>query len=1322
MWNSRPIRLLWNSFNWLTRLAIVCAATLLALLALSIIMLRYWLLPDIEQYHAKITDSLTHAIGRPVTIEKIAGDWDGLRPRLSLVNLNMLDAQKHSALVLPSVHVSVSWLSLLTAELRFASLEIDRPELLIRRDLQGNMFVGGVAVAQQGGGGNDLTDWLLHQSRMVARNALIVWLDEQRGAPPLVLQNVDVRIESIFNRHRFALRATVPSELASPLDVRGDFHGASFNDAQGWRGQLFTQLQYADITAWRPWLDMPRELSRGRGALRGWLEVTAGKVSRLQVDLAVRDVSTKLADDVPEMTLRSLNGRATWHALDSGFELETKKLTMQLENGVSLPTTDLYLRILNAQAKQPASGEIRANLLQLETLVSLANFVPIPADLRAELDAFAPRGQVNNLKAQWQGTPEYLSGFRLKGQFQNIALRQVGKVPGFSGLTAEIDGDQTGGNLSIKSQQLHVDAPGVMREPMVFHTLTGRASWEHQDKELVVDVDSLAVSNADAEGKAHGSYRTLKGTPGVLDLTVNLSRADVRQVARYTPLVVMNVKVNDWLHDALLAGTSNDFHLRILGNLKDFPFDQNHLGQFELSAHVQDGAVQFARDWPVIEKASGSLLMRGKKLELSCSEAMTSGVHLRNLSVQLPDIAARVPSLEFKTQAEDTTHDFLQYIQQSPVRGYTQGFTDSIRVQGNGELDLAIQIPRLDQALVEVQGTYHIRNNEVDLGAHAPVMRQVNGELQFTQTGLQTHQLTAEILGGPAQIQVKTIPNGGVQATLSGLSNLDVLRQANPHPVLNYLGGSTPWNAQVSFDSKVLQVKINSNLQGVGSTLPAPFGKLRNESSPLSVDLKSGVVRSLKERVARVQINVAIEAGKLFSASVIQQSVHGVDVVKRAAINFGGQGVWPEQDGIWIVGNLPELSVQGWEGLLSVSNQNTTVPMTIDGADLHIARLTGYGHTVKDLHIAASKRGDGLAAQLDSQSLNGELFWQPHGFQNAGKLNARFKYLNWTSDATTEPLRAASTSAVPDTAVPKVLQPGKLPALEVAIDQLQISGKQIGQLELIGHPEGDSWRLRRLLLTNPDGSLSGDGVWTDVSGKAQTKINLMLEISNAGKILDRSGYPNTVKDGSGKLAANLAWVGAPEAFNIETLEGTLKLDTGKGRFLKIDPGAGKLLSVLSLQALPKHIALDFTDVFSEGFQFDNINGNASIHDGSMMTQDFHIDGSAAKVLMKGSVDLNRETQDLRVEVLPSIGSGISLISAFAINPVVGLSAFVVDKILGNPLDKLVSFEYNISGTWTDPSVVKVGEKPVPIIVEAPNNAAEPVNIPATGKINQPTSP
>jgi uncharacterized protein YhdP len=141
----------------------------------------------------------------------------------------------------------------------------------------------------------------------------------------------------------------------------------------------------------------------------------------------------------------------------------------------------------------------------------------------------------------------------------------------------------------------------------------------------------------------------------------------------------------------------------------------------------------------------------------------------------------------------------------------------------------------------------------------------------------------------------------------------------------------------------------------------------------------------------------------------------------------------------------------------------------------------------------------------------------------------------------------------------------------------------------------------------------------------------------------------------------------------------------------MDSGAGKLLSVLSLQDLPKHIVLGFTDVFSEGFQFDNINGNATIKDGVIETQDFHLDGSSAKVTMKGNVDLNNETQNLRVRVLPTLGSSVSLIGAFAISPAVGIGSLIINKVLGNPLDKLVSFEYNVSGTWSDPNVVKVGE-------------------------------
>jgi uncharacterized protein YhdP len=390
---------------------------------------------------------------------------------------------------------------------------------------------------------------------------------------------------------------------------------------------------------------------------------------------------------------------------------------------------------------------------------------------------------------------------------------------------------------------------------------------------------------------------------------------------------------------------------------------------------------------------------------------------------------------------------------------------------------------------------------------------------------------------------------------------------------------------------------------------------------------------------------------------------------------------------LWLTGNLPALSLQGWGALAGGAGQS----LPIAGANLHIGKLTGFGTSFNDLQINAAKRGDGLAAQLSSTPLNGEVVWQPQGYNGAGKVTAHLRNLYWSGE---EPANPQPPAVKP---VAAVAQPRQLPAVEITIEDLLFKDKNIGRFELVGFPEGNDWRLRRLRITNPDGNMTGDGLWRSEQTSMQTRVNLLLEISNAGKILARSGYPNTVKNGSGKLIVSLNWDGQPDEFNYATLDGALKLDTGKGQFLKMDPGFGKLLGILSLQALPKRITLDFTDVFSSGFEFDNINGNATIKRGIMQTQDLHIDGSSAKVTMKGIVNLNDETQNMHVVILPTLGSSVSMLSAFAAGPVVGLGALIVSKVLGNPLDKLMSFEYNVSGTWADPNVVKVGETPVKLL-------------------------
>jgi uncharacterized protein (TIGR02099 family) len=1297
MFNSLPARLLWHCFNWLTRIVIFLTVSMLLLLAASIVLLRYWLLPNIEQYHSQITAQVSQMMAHPVTIEKISADWQGLYPHLSLLNFTVLDAQQQASLVLPKVTVSVSWWSLLSIELRLANLEIDQPELLIRRDVQGQIYVGGLLVERDASNDSGAADWVLHQSRLVARDALIVWVDELRDAPPLVMQHVNFRMESFFNHHRVALRGIVPSELASPLDIRGDFHGESFADLTTWHGQLFSQLQYADLTAWRAWLDLPPELNQGHGALRAWLDVAAGTLAKLQVDLAVRDVATRLAEDMPEMSLRSLNGRVIWQQLNDGFDVTTQGLNLRLASGLDVPNTDLYLRIINPSLAKASSGEIRANLLHLETLVNLANFVPIPKNLRTQLDAYAPRGKVENLQLQWQSDGQLAQRFKVHAQMHDMALQQVGTLPGFSGLSGEISGDQNSGNVKVDAQQVSVDAPNFMPESVTFERLIGKAAWLNQDDELQLNFSDIQASNADLDGRSFGSYRTVKGTPGVLDLTVQVQHVNIAQASHYIPLIALNRSTNDWLHQALQGGMSDDVQLRILGNLRDFPFVDSTLGKFDFSASIKNAALRFSPDWPLVENIQGQLHLHDKVLEIRADNATSVAVNVSKVEVKIPDFTQPKLVLEVALQAVAPTQKFLAYAAQSPVHDFSHGFTDDIHALGDSNLKLQLRLPSLGENLAEVKGSYRLNNNQVDLGGAIPLLRHATGELKFSEHGFNTEQMRAEILGGAANIEVHSTPQGTVLGKFNGTVEMARLRANYSHPALQFLQGRAAWDAQLSTSSEGVQVNIQSPLQGLSSSLPVPLTKTADSVLPLEVKIHASPSQKIKAQLIPAQQNISVALGKLFSARARLSKHDGHAVVQRAAVNFANRAAWPDADGIWLVGDIAELSVQGWEDLFGAPASDATAPSAVfAGADVQVGKLTGYGYSVNDLHLKAAPRGADIAVQLDSSVVSGEVLWQR---QEAGtKLRAHLQKLH--GQAREAVAQTVAQSAVAANVAPgEQLNPATLPALDVTIDDLKFSGKSLGQLEIIGHPEGENWRLRRLLLSNPDGSLSGEGTWQGGAAPA-TNIKLQLTLADTGKILERSGFPGTLKDGSGKLTANLAWTGTPQAFNLASLQGALRLDTGKGQFLKADYKVAKLLSVLSLQALPKHIGLDFTDVFSTGFQFDKISGDANIDKGNLTTNNFVIDGSAAKVFMRGAVDLNQETQNLRVEILPSVGSSVSILTAFAAGPIVGVSAFVIDKLLGNVLDKLVSFEYNMTGTWANPSFVKVGEKAVPMLTPA----------------------
>ena len=293
-------------------------------------------------------------------------------------------------------------------------------------------------------------------------------------------------------------------------------------------------------------------------------------------------------------------------------------------------------------------------------------------------------------------------------------------------------------------------------------------------------------------------------------------------------------------------------------------------------------------------------------------------------------------------------------------------------------------------------------------------------------------------------------------------------------------------------------------------------------------------------------------------------------------------------------------------------------------------------------------------------------------------------------------------------------KPVDVPEVDLIADLFDLYGKSLGRLEVQAQTvdRGLEWQLRHLTVKNPDATLEGSGVWRVEPGDNRTTrrrmtLDASLDLVDTGKFLDRMGLPATIAGGAGKVNSKVSWLGMPYSINMPTLSGTVELDIGKGQFLKADPGIAKLLGVLSLQSLPRRVSLDFRDVFSEGFAFDSLRGNAAIRSGVAHTEDFRMNGISATVMMAGDTDLVHETQKLRVVVVPKLDAGGATLLYGLVNPVVGLSMFVAQLLLREPLGAAFTYQYGISGSWADPVIARI-----PNVVPRPGPVAnEPVAAP-----------
>ena len=1258
---------------------------LLAIIVMAVV--RFVIFPNISEYKARIAAKATQALGQKVTIGNIVTGWDDLSPRVELQNIDLFDAENRPALRLNKVEATLSWLSVPLMQPRLSHLLVHQPELIVRRTADGHIFLAGIDLA--GESKPDFANWLLSQSEVRVENAHLIWQDELRQAPTLALNQLNITLKnpawrSLFGQHSFNLSAKPSVGTAQPLIASGSFVGRDVSKIKTWRGKLYLQAQETDLTAWKAWLDYPFDLQSGTGNTKIWLDYANKRVEHLKADLSLSKVSAKLKQASAPFVADRFSGLVVWRQDKQSTTLDAQNIQLKASGGLNINAGSGRIRQSTKNNLPWIEAAVNLNQFNLASIKQLQTLVPFPPAIADKLTAFAPRGELKNITLSWVGETSKPTRYRVKSQFSALGMNAHEKIPGFENLSGYIDADEDGGKLELKAINASLDFKDILRWPIPASQLNGKITWKTRDGKPIIAAKDIFITSPHITGSLNANYDMNGVKGGYLDLTGKFDKGNAKYALFYYPIILGKPTLH-WLDTSVLAGKAEDVHITVKGNLADFPYvtkdnklDQK-LGLFRVTAKISDALLEYGTGWPVIEGLGLDMLFEGKRMELNANKGHIFNNKIIKSKTEIAQLDADEPILHITSELEGAVADGVKFVNGSPVKEVTLGFTDDLKTAGTGKLNLELKIPMQDLEAAKYKGVYKINNGTIFANADVglPELSKINGVLNFTEKSLSAQNVDAEILGGPAKFSLNTGADKIIHVNANGRINDAGIKKLLANALTDAMQGSADWTGEITIKKPLVNLNIHSNLAGLAIQLPAPLGKTANQQVALNID---------KKQLNPLDDSTNISYGNVISAKILRADKAGTLQFERGDIGLNMAAQTPSAPGLALHGKLDYVNADEWLALFNKpGGSEDSATLSINKAELTVQKLDIFNRRLNALNIIAKPNDSGLQMVIESQEISGNAEWQSaKSSADDGKITARLK--NLTIPKTAE-LATNADNANKDM---KRLN-NKYPALDISAENFQIGNKKLGSLELNAFESNEDWIIQKLKISNPDSTLLADGTWHNWTRNPNTSLKFSLSIDNIGKALKRFGQPDLVKGGVAAFSGQLQWSGSPHEFETNNLNGNFVMGASKGQVLKVQPGVGRLLGLLSLQSLPRRLSLDFRDLFSDGFAFDSISASAKVGNGILRSDDFFMTGPAAEVNIKGETNLQKETQNLKVKVIPHISDSLSL-AALAGGPIAGAAAFVAQKILKDPFNKIVQSEYMITGTWDKPQEVKSAQE------------------------------
>lgn len=1231
---------------------------------------------SVPSYRDDLAAWVSRTAQRPVEIGGIGLVWRGIYPRLDLHDITLYDDEDQPALTADRISLGFSLLRLLAGEAIPNRLELAGISLTVEVDADNRVTVAGFETFGDEESPN--RDRLMRELRRFERLRLssvqILFSHPSLGANPVEATLSRGEVE----RTRGGFDAEAQLQLPPAYGEAATFSASIEGDVSrldSWHGDFEIGATRLALQPWlRRWMAPGAQVQASDLALYAEGELAQGRL--LQLGAELKTATLLAAQRGRVRSAQDVRLKTTLAPEAGGWRLQVDRLEADdqplLQGGLR------YQR--GADGQYGLDADIDS--LQLASIAPWLSYLQASSALTAQAAGLG--GELRALVLRLRRGADH-TRYSLRADLHDLSLQpQAGGRLGFRHLNASLSATEGGGRLKLSGAPLELQLPKTLAQALPFESVSGELQWARSTEGWTLNAPRFEWQLLQTRGG--GDLRldlpAQKSASPRIDLAASFSADDLVALKPYMPLQ-WDVHLREWLDRAVVAGRVPRATLALRGPLADFPYQERQTGEWKLDLDATGGKLAFAPDWPSVDNLSARLLFSGNALEIQSDSASISGNRVDQVRAKIADFRERL--LVIDAAASGETARFYDFLRKSPLQKQLGGLTDHTRASGPARVAVHLDIPLRKVNDTAVNGSVALDGVQLFYDALDQPFDALRGSLSFDNHSIRSERLDARF--AELKVAARIEPREGMAGVV--LADFPFSPEAAgsvaafiPGFVRDRLSGESQWRAELPLGASNTALALSSDLRGSTLQLPPPLGKTAEQATPIRLTLGADATAPL-----RVRLNYLQRLG-----ADIAFAREGQKLQPRAMhLRLGAPAPAAEGRGTVLSGQIAEIDLGEWievfqqtgEAASAATAAEGSSPLALRQADVTAGRWLFDDQIIDSARARWTQTSEGWRTELEGDGASGEL---RYARGNGGIVTAALQHLSLRMKPTppNPPPAAAEASAGSDA------DPVRWPILDLRCDKLVADGVELGRATLRSSRIPDGQKIEALTMEGGKLTLNASGAWRRAQSRSTAELKFDLSSSDVGAVLKAFGYTPTLVAKESHFSGELTWPSSSR-INWEQASGRVALKVEDGTLKAVEPGAGRVLGLLNLYAIPRRLLLDFKDVFAAGLSFDRLDGSFAVGEGIARTDDLQIEAPSLRMEMRGRIGLAARDFDQTVKVYPDVASGVTLGVGAALlgGPAVGALVLLAQQVLDRPIEQATQLSYRITGSWDNPRIERV---------------------------------